>query len=118
MKKILAFVCFAAVFIGLRRLGNEPWTHILILMVFLAGFFVPAQPGHGVTLRRTAVLGMIVCVYVLHQDFWNWAKADPLVLGFLPIGLAYHAIYSIWAATLMAVLVTFAWPKRLEDLEK
>ena len=44
-------------------------------------------------------------VYVLHQDFWNWKKADPLVFGFLPIGLAYHAGYSVLAAVMMAVLV-------------
>jgi len=56
-------------------------------------------------------------VYFLHQDFWNWTKAEPLVFGFLPVGLAYHAGYSIWAAVLMAVLVKFAWPKHLENIE-
>ena len=40
----------------------------------------------------------MAAVYVLHQDFWNWKKAEPLVFGFLPIGLAYHAGYSILAA--------------------
>jgi hypothetical protein len=48
---------------------------------------------------------LILAVYFLHQDFWNWKKAEPLVFGFLPIGLAYHAGYSILAAILMAVLV-------------
>ena len=37
---------------------------------------------------------MVVAVYVLHQDFWNWKKAEPLVFGFLPMGLAYQAGYS------------------------
>ena len=59
----------------------------------------------------------MIAVYVLHQDFWNWKKAEPLVFGFLPIGLAYHAGYSILAAITMAVLVKFAWPKHLEDVE-
>jgi hypothetical protein len=59
---------------------------------------------------------LILLVYLLHQDFWNWKKTEPLVLGFLPIGLAYHAGYSILAAILMAVLVKFAWPKHLEEV--
>ena len=60
---------------------------------------------------------LILLVYIIHQDFWNWNKAEPLVLGFLPIGLAYHAGYSIVAAILMAVLVKVAWPKHLENVE-
>ena len=58
---------------------------------------------------------LILAVYLLHQDFWNWRKAAPLILGFLPIGLAYHAAYSLLASLLMAVLVRFAWPKHLEE---
>ena len=60
---------------------------------------------------------LVVAVYVLHQDTWNWTKADPLLFGFLPVGLAYHAGYSILASVLMAVLVKFAWPKHLEDVQ-
>jgi hypothetical protein len=51
---------------------------------------------------------------VLHQDFWNWDKAD-LVLGFMPIGLAYHAGYSLVAALFWALVVKFAWPTKLEE---
>jgi len=57
---------------------------------------------------------MVVAVYVLHQDFWNWKKAQPLLFGFLPPGLAYHAFYSVLAAVMMAFLVKFAWPSHLE----
>ncbi len=60
---------------------------------------------------------MVVLVYLLHQDFWNWRKAEPLILGFLPVGLAYQAVYSILAAIMMAVLVKFAWPTHLENVE-
>lgn len=60
---------------------------------------------------------LIAAVYFLHQDFWNWRKAEPLVFGFLPIGLAYHAGYSILAAILMAILVKVAWPKHLENVQ-
>jgi hypothetical protein len=67
---------------------------------------------------RTTLLTLLIgAVYVLHQDYWNWKTPDPMVFGFLPIGLAYHAGYSILAAFLMAVLVKFAWPKHLEALQ-
>jgi hypothetical protein len=59
---------------------------------------------------------LVLTVYLLHQDFWNWKKTD-LVFGFLPIGLAYHAGYSILASITMALLVKFAWPKHLEDVQ-
>jgi hypothetical protein len=59
---------------------------------------------------------MVVLVYLLHQDLWFWHDRT-LVLGFLPIGLAYHAAYSILAAIMMAVLVRFAWPGHLEGAE-
>ena len=60
---------------------------------------------------------LILAVYLLHQDYWNWRTAQPLVFGFLPIGLAYHAGYSILAAITMALLVKFAWPKHLENIQ-
>jgi hypothetical protein len=53
----------------------------------------------------------IVALYALHQDVWFWPTARPLVFGFLPIGLAYHAAYCLAAALLMWALTTFAWPR-------
>jgi hypothetical protein len=70
------------------------------------------------SLRAFVLTLLVAAVYVLHQDWWNWKKAEPLVLGFLPVGLAYHAGYSILAAMTMAVLVKFAWPKHLEQLQE
>ena len=67
---------------------------------------------------KATFLGLLVfIVYLLHQDFWNWKTAEPLVFGFLPVGLAYHAGYSILASVTMAVLVKLAWPKHLEEIE-
>lgn len=54
-------------------------------------------------------------VYALHQDFWLWRSARPLVFGFLPVGLAYHATYTLGIAVLMAALVKYRWPSHLED---
>lgn len=63
---------------------------------------------------RIAIPLILLVYYALHQDFWNWTTARPLLFGFLPIGLAYHALYAMGAAVLMAVLVKVAWPARLE----
>jgi hypothetical protein len=69
-------------------------------------------------MRNKLVFGWLVLgVFLLHQDFWNWRKSEPLVFGCLPIGLAYHAAYAIFAAIMMAVLVKFAWPKELDAME-
>jgi hypothetical protein len=68
-------------------------------------------------LKPALLTFLVIVVYLLHQDFWNWNRARPLIFGFLPIGLAYHAAYSVLAALTMALLVKFAWPRHLEDTE-
>ena len=68
-------------------------------------------------MKKFLLFLLIAVVYVLHQDFWNWRTAYPLIFGFLPIGLAYHAAYSILAAIMMAILVKAAWPKHLENVD-
>jgi hypothetical protein len=68
-------------------------------------------------MKKFLLLLLILAVYVVHQDFWNWSKADPLIFGFLPIGLAYHAGFSLLASAMMAILVSCAWPKHLEEQE-
>ena len=60
---------------------------------------------------------IVGALYVLHQDFWFWRTAYPLVLGFLPIGLFYHACYTVVTALVMWLLVKQAWPSHLEDDE-
>ena len=37
------------------------------------------------------------------------------MFGIFPIGLFYHAVYSIAVAVLMWVLIRFAWPDHLEN---
>ena len=58
--------------------------------------------------------GLVALLYILHQDIWLWRTAQPLVFGFLPVGLFYHAVYAAVCALLMAYLVRHAWPKHLE----
>jgi len=65
---------------------------------------------------QAALIALITgLVYVLHQDFWFWRTARPLVFGFLPIGLFYHAAYTVAISALMWLLVQRAWPSHLEE---
>lgn len=59
---------------------------------------------------------IIITMVVLHQDWWFWTDKT-LVLGFLPVGLAYHLAYAILAAIVMVFLVKNAWPHHLEATE-
>ena len=65
-------------------------------------------------MKRTLLVLATLALYALHQDMWFWRSARPLVFGFVPIGLFYHAAYSVAAALLLWLLVTFAWPSPLE----
>jgi hypothetical protein len=68
--------------------------------------------------KKLLLLALILAVYAAHQDSWNWGKANPMLFGFLPPGLAYQAAYSIAASALMALLVAWTWPRHLEEQEK
>ena len=74
-------------------------------------------------MKKTLLALATLAVYLLHQDFWFWKEARPLVFGFLPIGLFYHAAYCVLASLLLWLLVRHAWPTELEravehDLER
>ncbi len=56
---------------------------------------------------------LVAVLAVLHYDFWYWDDRT-LVFGFLPIGLAYHALYSLAAGLVWYLAVRFAWPEELE----
>jgi len=58
---------------------------------------------------------VVAVLYALHQDFWFWRDARPLVFGFLPIGLFYHAAYTVACSIVLWWLVRSAWPAHLED---
>ena len=67
-------------------------------------------------MKKYSLVFLIVFVLlaILHQDAWNWDSAS-LVFGFLPVGLAYHALYSLVAATFWAIVIKVAWPHHLEE---
>lgn len=69
------------------------------------------------TSKRAGIVLLIVVIVMaaLHQDAWLWDN-ESLVFGFMPVGLAYHAGYSLVAAVLWAAAIKFAWPHHLEKM--
>jgi hypothetical protein len=65
-------------------------------------------------LVRVVIVVSVAVLYLLHQDIWLWRTARPLVFGFLPVGLAYHAAFCLAAAALMWALTKIAWPAHLD----
>tara|TARA_R110002096_G_scaffold122929_3_gene266102 strand:- start:16668 stop:16886 length:219 start_codon:yes stop_codon:yes gene_type:complete len=64
-------------------------------------------------MKTKIIVAVFILFAVLHQDSWNWDNSD-LIMGFMPVGLFYHATYSIMAAVFWALVMKFAWPTRLE----
>jgi hypothetical protein len=66
-------------------------------------------------MKKTLLVIAVAVVYVLHQDFWFWRTPRPIVFGFIPIGLFYHACFTVLSSLLMWLLVKHAWPSHLEE---
>lgn len=65
-------------------------------------------------MKRVLLVACVIILYLLHQDFWFWRTARPFVFGFIPIGLFYHACFSVAATLLMWLLVKYAYPTHIE----
>lgn len=64
---------------------------------------------------RNIIYGAAIILAVLHQDFWFWDDPTLVWGGIIPIGLAYHMIFSMVAAVIWALAVVFAWPSDVEE---
>ena len=64
-------------------------------------------------MKRFVIVSLVLLAF-LHQDFWFWDRIEPLVLGFVPIGLAYQIGVSIVAAILWALAVRVCWPRAVD----
>ena len=65
--------------------------------------------------RSALVLFLMLGLLVLHHDLPFWDDDRTLWLGFLPVGLAYHAGYSIAVALFWWWAMNYAWPEELEE---
>ncbi len=64
-------------------------------------------------MKRYHIWIAFVLLLILHHDWWLWNNGY-LLFGFLPAGLAYHALISILASTLWVLAVVYAWPADID----
>ena len=69
--------------------------------------------GSQSSFGRSLVWLLFVAMFLAHQDFWWWDDSS-LVLGFLPVALAFHGLFSIGCAFLGWLAISKAWPTELE----
>jgi len=67
-------------------------------------------------MKKLLLTILVVLLYLLHQDYWHWRVADPVVFGLFPIGYFYHLVYTVVVSGVMWLLVRLAWPSHLEKL--
>ena len=84
-------------------------------MITQSSFNLSAATGSRQTTLRILVICLILLLAVLHHDLWWWEAKEPLVFGFMPIGLAWHAGISLAAGLVGLVAVKFCWPDHLDD---
>ena len=63
------------------------------------------------TWRAGIVWMLIFILVVLHHDFWQWDRTEPLLLGWAPVGLWYHVIYSLACIAVIYLLGRWVWPE-------
>ncbi|MCK6485949.1 MAG: hypothetical protein HUU22_13320 [Phycisphaerae bacterium] len=59
---------------------------------------------------KYVIYALLLLLIVLHQDFWNWHRYEPLIFGFIPVGLAHHVGISLAAAVVGGLAVKYCWP--------
>ena len=63
---------------------------------------------------RALITAYFLLLFALHQDFW-WKADATLVLGVLPISLAYHVVWTLLIAVGWWLVGKYCWPKNLDD---
>jgi hypothetical protein len=60
---------------------------------------------------------VVLALLAIRNDFWHARSVEPMLFGYLPVGLWWQAMVSILAAFMMWLMVRLAWPHHLEELE-
>ena len=63
--------------------------------------------------KGALITGYFVVLFFLHQDSW-WKNDPRLVLGFLPVSLAYHVVWTLLVALGWFLVGKYCWPERLD----
>ena len=84
-------------------------------MITQSSFNSSAATDSRETTVRILVICLILLLAILHQDWWWWEAKEPLVFGFMPIGLAWHAGISLAAGLVGLLAGKVGWPDHVDD---
>ena len=62
--------------------------------------------------KRALIAAYFVLLFALHQDSW-WRGDATLVLGVLPVSVAYHVGWTLFVAVGWWLVGRFCWPRNL-----
>lgn len=66
------------------------------------------------TIKGKLAWALVLFVAVLHFDFWWW-DSTAIVLGFVPLTLAYQVGITLGAALAWSLVMRYAWPGDVEE---
>ena len=61
--------------------------------------------------RPAAAWLLILVLLVLHHDFWQWTRSEPMLLGWAPLTLWFHVGLTILSILAIYLLSKWVWPE-------
>lgn len=60
---------------------------------------------------RPAVAWLFILTLIaLHHDFWFWDRIEPMLWGWAPVALWYHAAFTVLCIPALYLLGRWVWP--------
>lgn len=63
------------------------------------------------TWRPATAWLFILALIVLHHDFWQWDRIEPLLWGWAPVALWYHVGVTLLSVAALYLLGHWVWPE-------
>jgi len=63
------------------------------------------------TWRPATAWLFILALIVLHHDFWQWDRMEPMLWGWAPVALWYHVGVTLLSVAALYLLARWVWPE-------
>ncbi|HEX2051437.1 MAG TPA: hypothetical protein VHJ34_12535 [Actinomycetota bacterium] len=64
---------------------------------------------------RPLAYALLAALLVAAFDVWNWERIEPLLFGWMPVGLWWQVLVTMLAVPVMAYLFWVLWPDDVDD---
>lgn len=64
---------------------------------------------------RPLAFASLAALVIAAFDVWNWERTEPLLFGWMPVGLWWQALVTLLAVPVMAYLFWVLWPDDVDD---